>query len=137
MKLFFDLNVILDVLARREPWVHDSAAALSLAVEGKAQGFIAAHTATTLDYLLRKHVGAERAAGALVDLLGIVRAVGVDHDQLHRAFALGWNDFEDAVQAVCALETGADYIVTRDPKPFAALTIPVVHPSELLGVPAE
>lgn len=137
MKLFFDLNVILDVLARREPWVHDSAAALSLVVEGKAQGFIAAYTVTTLDNLLRKHVGAERAASALVDLLGIVRAVGVDHDQLHRAFALGWNDFEDAVQAVCALETGADYMVMRDPKPFAALTIPVVHPSELLGIPAE
>lgn len=106
-------------------------------VEGKAQGFIAAHTVTTLDSLLRKHVRAERAAGALVNLLGIVRAVGVDHEQLHRAFALGWNDFEDAVQAVCALETGADYIVTRDPKPFAALTIPVAHPSELLGIPAE
>jgi predicted nucleic acid-binding protein len=134
VRLFFDLNVILDVLARREPWLQDSAAALSFVAEGKAEGLIAAHTVTTLDYLLRKHVGAERAAGALVDLLGLVRAVGVDHELLHKALALGWTDFEDAVQAVCALDARADYLITRDRRPFAALTIPVVSPSELLGI---
>jgi predicted nucleic acid-binding protein len=128
------MNVILDVLAKREPWLQDSAAALSLVAEGKAEGFIAAHTVTTLDYLLRKHVGAERAAATLVDLLGLVHAIGVDHELLHKAFALGWNDFEDAVQAVCALEVNTDYLITRDRRPFAALTIPVVSPSELMGI---
>lgn len=137
MRLFFDLNVILDVLANREPWVHDSAGALSLVADGKAEGFIAAHSVTTLDYLLRKHVGAGRTAATLVDLLGIVHAVAIGHEQLLKALSLGWNDFEDAVQAVCALEIQADYLVTRDLKPYAALSIPVVQPSELLSVPAK
>jgi hypothetical protein len=66
-----------------------------------------------------------------VELLSIVRAVAVDHELLHKALALGWNDFEDGVQAICALEIQADYLVTRDPKPFAHLSIPVVRPSEL------
>lgn len=87
MKLFFDLNVILDVLANREPWVHDSAAALSLVADGKAQGFIAAHSVTTLDYLLRKHVGAERAAATLIELLGILQVVAVDHERLLKALS--------------------------------------------------
>lgn len=136
MKLFFDLNVILDVLARREPWVRDSAAALSLVADGKADGFVAAHSVTTLDSLLRKHVGAERAAATLTDLLGVVHAVGVDHQRLQKALSLGWNDFEDAVQAVCALDIRADDFITRDPRPFASLPIPVVRPGELVSVPA-
>lgn len=56
---------------------------------------------------------AGRAAAKFVDLLGIVRAVGVDHELLHKVFTLCLNDFEGAVQAVCALEIGADYIITR------------------------
>lgn len=137
MRLFFDLNVILDVLASREPWVRESAATLSLVADGRAEAFIAAHSVTTLDYLLRKHVGAARTAATLVDLLGIVQVVAVDHERLLAALSLGWNDFEDAVQAVCALEIQADYLVTRDPRPFAPLSIPVVQPSELLSIPAE
>jgi predicted nucleic acid-binding protein len=134
VKLFFDLNVIFDVLAKREPWLHDSAVALSLVTEGRVEGFIAAHSVTTLDYLLRRHVGAARAAATLIELLGIVRVVAVDHERLHKALALGWNDFEDAVQAICALEIQADYLITRDPKPFAPLSIPVIRPSELLDL---
>lgn len=134
MRLFFDLNVIFDILANREPWVHDSAAALSRVTEGKAEGFIAAHSVTTLDYLLRRHVGSDRAAATLVELLGIVRVVAVDHESLHKALALRWNDFEDAVQAICALEIKADYLITRDPKPYTSLTIPVIRPSELIDL---
>jgi hypothetical protein len=85
VRLFFDLNVILDVLAKREPWFRDSAAALSLVTDGKAEGFIAAHSVTTLDYLLRRHVGADRAAATIVELHSIVRAVAVDHELLHSA----------------------------------------------------
>lgn len=135
MRLFFDTNVLLDVLANREPWADTSAEALSLVAEGKADGYVAAHTVTTLDYLLRKHLGAERAAAALVDLLGLVRVVAVDHDVLLRAYALGWNDFEDAVQAICALGIEADCIVTRDPKPFFALSVAAATPTELLAFP--
>ena len=46
--------------------------------------------------------------------------------------SLGWHDFEDAVQAVCALEIEADYFVTRNPQDFSALSIPVVIPSDVL-----
>lgn len=133
MKLFFDTNVVLDVLARRAPWVDDSAAALTLVDAGGAQGFVAVHTVTTLDYLLRRHLGRREAATALVDLLGLVRAVTADHEMLLKAYSLGWDDFEDAVQAVCALEAGADYLVTRNPADFHPLTIPVVTPAELLA----
>ncbi|MGI8842420.1 MAG: PIN domain-containing protein [Gemmatimonadaceae bacterium] len=134
MRLFFDLNVVLDVLARREPWFEQSAAVLSLVDKTAVEGYVAAHSVTTLNYLLSKYHGRERTPAALIDLLGFVRAVNVDHDRLLEALALGWSDFEDAVQAVCALGISADYLITRDPKGFPALSIPVVTPSELLAI---
>lgn len=134
MKLFFDVNVVLDVLARREPWFEHSATVLSLLEAIDAEGYVAAHTVTTLSYLLSKHHGRERTAAALVGLLGLVRAVPVDHDRLLEALSLGWNDFEDAVQAVCALGISADYVITRDSRSFAHLSIPVVSPGELVAI---
>ena len=134
MRLFFDLNVILDVLARRDPWLDHSAALLSLVEENRAEGYVAAHSVTTLYYLLSKHHGAERATTALVDLLGLVRAVNVDHETLLKALSLRSSDLEDAVQAVCALTIDADYLVTRNTRDFPSLSIAVVSPSELLAV---
>src|SRR5690606_23038459 len=69
MRLFLDINVILDVLADREPWVEDSAAVLSLLDDGDIEGLVAAHSVTTLCYLTSKHLGHKRAVAALIDLL--------------------------------------------------------------------
>ena len=132
MKLFLDTNVLLDVLAQREPWMHDSAALLSLVDMGKVQGFVAAHTITTLHYLLSKHLNREKASTALVELVDLVTIATVDALVIQKGLSLGWHDFEDAVQAVCALEIEADYFVTRNLQDFSALSIPVVNPSQML-----
>ena len=60
MKLFLDVNVILDVLAKREPWFQDSAAVLSLLEADEFEGVAAAHSITTLFYLASKHLGRAR-----------------------------------------------------------------------------
>ena len=132
MKLFLDTNVLLDVLAQREPWMHDSAALLSRVDTGNVQGFVAAHTITTLHYLLSKHLSREKALAALVELVDLVEIAPVDRAVIQKALSLGWRDFEDAVQAVCALEIEADYFVTRNLRDFSALSIPAVNPSEVL-----
>lgn len=133
MNLFLDANVVLDVLARREPWVHDSAALLALIDTGKPRGVIAAHTITTLHYLLSKHLNRSKASAALVDLVDLVGIAPVDDAVIRRGLALGWSDFEDAIQAVCALKAEVDYFVTRNPQDFSALSIPVVSPAEVLN----
>ena len=108
MKLFLDTNVLLDVLAQREPWVQDSATLLALIDSGKIRGFVSAHTITTLHYLLSKHLSRERATAALVELIGLISIATVDALVIQKGLSLGWHDFKDAVQAVCALEIEAD-----------------------------
>lgn len=132
MKLFIDTNVVLDVLAQREPWFDDSARLLAHIEQGGATGHIAAHTLTTLHYLLAKHLGQQKTAATLIDLTALLRVEPVDHLVLQQALALGWSDFEDAVQAVAAAQCQADYLVTRNPRDFKQSLVPVITPSEFL-----
>lgn len=134
MKLFIDTNVVLDVLAQREPWFDDSARLLAHIEQGSASGHIAAHTLTTLHYLLAKHLGQQKTAAALIDLTTLLRVEPVDHLVLQQALALGWRDFEDAVQAVTAAQCQADYLVTRNPRDFKQSLVPVITPSEFLAM---
>lgn len=134
MKLFIDTNVVLDVLAQREPWFADSARLLAHIEQGGASGHIAAHTLTTLHYLLARHLGQQKTAAVLIELTTLIRVEPVDHQILQQALALGWRDFEDAVQAVTAAQCQADYLVTRNPRDFKQSLVPVITPSEFLAL---
>ena len=126
------MNVLLDVLADREPFAGDAQAVLARIEEGTLQGLVAAHTMTTLHYLLSKHLGKARSRRALLDLLLLLRVVAVDEDRLRHALGLNWADFEDAVQAACAEKAEAEYVVTRDKRGFARSAVKPISPAELL-----
>jgi predicted nucleic acid-binding protein len=134
VKLFIDTNVVLDVLAQRDPWFDDSARLLAHIEQSGATGHIAAHTLTTLHYLLAKHLGQQKTAAVLIDLTTLLRVEPVDNLVLQQALALGWRDFEDAVQAVTAAQCQADYLVTRNPRDFKQSLVPVITPSEFLAL---
>lgn len=133
MRLFLDVNVVLDVLADRKPYANDAALVLSVIEEGEAEGYIAAHTATTLFYLLERDLGLRKAKSALADLLKLVEVVPVDHDRLLHAMAMNWEDFEDAVQAACAAKAEVDYFVTRNAADFSGSDLEIISPAELVA----
>ncbi len=134
MRLFLDTNVVLDVLARREPFFSDSVQVLSLVEAGMADGLIAAHTVATLFYLLERKIGPRGARSALLDVLRVVGVVPVDRDRILHAFAMDWEDFEDALQASCAAQAEADYLLTRDQRGFAGAQVPSLSPAEFLAL---
>lgn len=131
MKVLLDTNVLLDVLADRQPHFENSAAVLSLVEKKAIRGFIAAHTATTLHYLLERELGSKKASRALAALLRIVDVVAVDEDRLIHALAMGWGDFEDAVQAACAEKAQVDFLVTRNEDDFRDSSVRVLSPAAL------
>jgi predicted nucleic acid-binding protein len=134
VKLFLDVNVVLDVLAKREPWFEDSAAVLSLLETEEFDGIVAAQSVTTIFYIATKHLGPRRATARLLDLLKLVSVSPLDQETILRGLALGWSDFEDALQMLCADNAAADYLVTRNPKDFESDSIPVVTPAQLLAI---
>ena len=132
-KVLLDINVVLDVLADREPFAADAQAVLGRIEAGAISGLVAAHTVTTLHFLLSKHLGKAKARKILTDLLQILQVVPVDEDRLRHALGLGWNDFEDAVQAACAEKAGVDALVTRNEADFEGAVVPVLSPVALLS----
>ncbi|MCB9433695.1 MAG: PIN domain-containing protein [Ardenticatenaceae bacterium] len=133
-KLLIDLNIVLDVLQQREPHYEQSAAVLDLIARQQATGLLAAHSITTLHYLLTRYRNHEVAAVALTELLTVFQVAAVTDAVIRKAVAWGWRDFEDAVQMAAAVAEGANYLVTRNPKDYAAQLIPVVEPARLLAL---
>jgi predicted nucleic acid-binding protein len=132
VKLLLDINVVLDVILARNPWMGDAASLLSAIEEGRAEGYVAGHTITTIHYIVAKEKDRRVAATAVADLLRIVHAVPLGDVDFQQALVLGLADFEDAVQAAAALRIGADYLVTRNEQDFREIHVPVRTAGEVL-----
>ncbi len=127
-----DLNVLLDVLQKREPHYRVSAAVLEQVLHGKEEGVISAHAATTVYYLVARYADRTSADRALNWLLLHLRVCAVGRAELERARSFGWTDFEDAVVAAAAEHAGCACIVTRNVKDFAGSPVPALTPQEFL-----
>lgn len=126
--------MLLDVLAAREPYYASAASVWTLVETGRIKGLIAAHSLTTLHYLLTRYTSRKRSRSAVGDLLRLFTVAEVDEEVLRSALELNWKDFEDAVQAAAALKSGADYLVTRNPKDYSESPVPIVQPEGFLAL---
>jgi len=134
MKVFCDTNVLLDVLARREPFYASSAAVWTLAETGRIEAFVSVISYPNVYYIMRR-LGDRRAAKkALMALRDLFQPVALDEAVLNRAIDAGFRDFEDAVQLFSALRAGADCLLTRNPRHYPTADIPVQTPREFLAI---
>jgi predicted nucleic acid-binding protein len=129
MRVLVDLNVVLDVLEKREPHFPDAVKIWTAVDKGIVAGYLAAHSITTLFYLMRQRVGADQATNLLTQTLNIFAVAPLDEKVLRQALLLGWHDFEDAVQMCAAVQVGADYLITRNVKDFKGGRVPTVMPA--------
>jgi predicted nucleic acid-binding protein len=134
LKLLLDINVILDAVLVRNPWAAEAAQLLSVVETGDADGYIAAHTLTTIHYIVSKHIGRAAGNGAVAGVLRIVRVVPVGGADFLQALLLGIDDFEDAVQTIAALQIGADYLVTRNGRDFNEDLVRIRTAGEVLAL---
>ena len=130
--ILVDLNVIVDVIQQRQPFYEESARVVDAVVRGQAEGWLAAHSITTLFYVINRVRNRETAVTAITGLLEVFTVAAVDDQVIRRAMAWGWPDFEDAVQMATAVNIQADYLITRNPRDFQTGHIPVVQPATFL-----
>ncbi len=133
MKLFIDTNVVIDVIAGREPFLADSQQILGLCESGKAEGIISTLTLCTVSYVLRKLVHGMMMK-KLRDLRNILTPVDLSVSIIDKAIDSSLPDFEDAVQFYTVTYSEADYIITRDAKHFPQNNIPVLTPTAFLAL---
>jgi len=136
-RVLFDSDILLDVLAQRQPFVMASAQALNRVIHPQVQGYVSGHAVTNIFYILRRHVGSEAARELLSRLLQRIQVASVTDEVVRAALQSSITDFEDAVTIEAANAAGVEVIVTRNMADFVASSVPAVLPEEFLAMPLE
>jgi predicted nucleic-acid-binding protein len=134
LRILVDLNVVLDVIQNRQPFYAESARVLDAVSRGEVSGLLAAHSITTLFYVLNQARNRETATAAIDNLLNAFTIAAVDDKVIRKAFSWGWADFEDAVQMASAVQADANYLITRNTRDFKDGYVPIVQPGAFLAL---
>ena len=131
MNVLIDANVALDVLWNRDRF-HSSLDVWQLCESGAINGYISALSVANIVYIMRKELNPEKIQILTKRIFSVFTVAGLSAHDLELAAEMGFTDFEDALQSVCAARVGADYIVTRNIRDFTGSVIPAIEPSALL-----
>lgn len=133
MKVFYDSNVVLDVLLNRTDFVSDSLSALKLSENRIVKGYISVVSITDIFYLVKKNLkDTDAAIEKIKTLLKIVSVAKADEKIAKKAIDSGWKDFEDSVQYSVAKKANCKCIVTRNKKDYKFSDIPLYNPTEFI-----
>ena len=135
MKAMFDINVVLDIVGRREPFLAASEAAFLRAVEESGRPVLSSHAYPTLYYLLGAAATRKKRAAAMDWIFQSFSAASVGERELAAARSFGMADFEDAIVAAAAASSGCDCIVTRNAGHFRGSPVDAVSPEEFANRP--
>jgi predicted nucleic acid-binding protein len=132
MNVSIDTNVLIDVLAKREPFYADSAQIWTLAEEGQIKGFISVISFNNIYYVVRRLRTRQAANHMMVLLRDLFTPVPLDKQIIDQAIDSGFKDLEDAIQYFSAVRAESNCIVSRDTDAFPQSDLPVLTPAELL-----
>lgn len=131
-RLFFDTNVILDVLEQRSPWFPESAECLALARKGTCVGAISALSLSDIAYIQRSASTANLYKRFRL-LRVFLEIAPMDSGCVDAALVCALQDFEDGLQLCAALGWKATHFLTRNLKDFPARKdLKILTPSEYL-----
>ena len=132
MVILVDTNIIIDALANREPYADDAKRIMERCAAREITGILAAHSIPNLFYILRKNFSQEERRFLLKNLCEIFQISDLNEKKIVATLENKFSDFEDGLQEECAVESMADYIVTRNPADFKHSRVKVILPDELL-----
>lgn len=134
MVILVDTNVVLDVIAGREPFLTESRKVLELCARQEIKGYIAFHSVSNIFFILRKKFSSEERRLLLRGILRVLKVTGASHEKVLTALEQeDFEDFEDCLQEKCAEEVGAECIVTRNVEDYGSSVIQAETPHDFLN----
>lgn len=141
MRVMLDANVLLDCLVleangQPRPGKAASERLLDLCDTGVHHGLVAWHTLPIVAFYHARQ-NTQHDTGSMMDaLMAFLEVPTVGHHDAAQWRSHGIADFEDSLQASCALAGRADLFVTRNTADFKSSAIPVMTPEEFLSAHA-
>ena len=132
--VFLDTNILVDLLANRQPFYKYALQLFTFAEKNKVKLFTSSHSIATTHYLLKKFISEDELRKLLLSLTDFVEVTSVDLNVIRKSLLSDHRDFEDAIQIFAAESIPRlDFIVTRNLKDFKNSAIMVLPPEEAVG----
>ncbi len=132
-KLLADTNIVLDLLAKREPFYPGAARIFSLADKNEIELSISSLTFANTNYVLARLTTIKEAREILRKFRVLVKVLPLNEKIIDLALNDdNFGNFEDGLQYYSAIENGQDIIITRDLKDFKGANIAVMTAEEFI-----
>ena len=132
MRLFWDTNIMLDLLDERTPFYEPAAKIATLAEERKLSITVSALSYATVNYILAKYEKVEIVKDKLRKFKIISSICALDEEIIDKGLNSDFKDFEDALQYFCALKSNCNVLITRNGMDFKTSQIPIMTAEEYL-----
>ena len=133
-KVFVDTNILLDLFLARKPYNVYSKQLFELGRQKKVQLVLSTLSIANAQYILKNiKLDVPHIRIWLTSVCSFCELAAVnDKVVVSTLAALKFEDIEDAMQYMSAVESGADVIVTRNERDFKPSQLPVMSAQEFL-----
>jgi len=132
MKIFLDLDVLLDLLLGREPFLEDIKWILELSLNNKYNLYTSSLAIANIHYLISKTLNTTQAFDKVDKLLTFIKILNVGENEVRSSISSKFKDFEDGIQNFCALNSNMGIIITRNIKDFKHSKLSILTPKEFI-----
>jgi len=133
-KVFFDSDIILDVLAQREKFYTPAAKLFTLVDRCVIEGYTSPIVFANIHYVLTKMTSKDYSLKSLRNLKSILSILPINDKIIESALESGFNDFEDAIQYHTAKENEIRFLITRNKKDYKKSKISICTAEEYLKI---
>ena len=131
--LFVDTNILIDILARREPFHRETIRLFEQAGKKQVRLHTTATSIITAWYMLAKYGDEGIARKAIANLMNYVHIIPISHRAFEMAIRSNFRDLEEGVQHFAALEAGnIEAIITRNLRDYRHSLISVCTAGDYL-----
>lgn len=133
-KVLLDTNIVIDLLAKREPFYQEAAKIFTLADRKVIKLFVSALSFANVNYVLLRQRKPEEAKLILRKLKLLVGVLSLDEKII--SLSLNDNDFkdyEDSLQYYSAIENDIEVIISRNLKDFQNSKLPVMTADQFIN----
>jgi predicted nucleic acid-binding protein len=133
-KLLVDTNIVIDLLAKRDPDYFEAAQIFSLGDKKKIRLSVSALTIANTNYLLLKLKPHNEVKAILRRFKLLVEVLPLDDKVINLALNdSDFVDFEDGLQYFTAIENDQDLIITKNLKDYKNSNIPAMTAGQFIS----
>jgi predicted nucleic acid-binding protein len=132
-KLFIDSDILLDLLLERRPFDKFTELLLEESRKNRLDTYTSALILANIHYIISKRFDKNIAKKQLRLLVGMIKTLPLEPDDIANALNSEHSDFEDTVQFYIAQKNNCDLIISRNIKHYKKFDIPVLTAADFLN----